>query len=81
MNEFKPHIHKLIQYYREDLNNPTGGWLHIVLDDGNIDALWNCLQDAEKNGDTFAVFLVDVLMEFSEEELESMYENDWKKPC
>lgn len=79
MKEFKPFINQLISYYYKVLENHTGGYLHIVLDDGNIEhanIVW-CREECEQNNDSFGVFLCDVLLEFTEDELYETYENDW----
>ena len=81
MEKFKPYLLELIKYYYEDLGNGTGGYLHIVLDDGNIEhenINW-CQNECEKHGDSFGVFLADVLMQFTEDELEDMYYDRWWK--
>ena len=69
----------LIQYYYNELDNGSGGYLHIVLDDGNIEhanIFW-CQEECNKNGDTFGVFLCDVMFQFTEDKLDEMYNNDW----
>ena len=79
MEYLKPFIKQLIKYYYDELGNGTGGYLHIVLDDGNIEhanIIW-CKNECEQNGDSFGVFLSDVLLEFSEDELYDMYEANW----
>lgn len=79
MKDFKPFIKQLIKYYYEELGNLVGGNLHIVLDDGNIEhsfIIW-CKAECKKNQDSFGVFLADVLLEFTEDELLDMYETDW----
>lgn len=79
MNEFKPFIKTLVKYYYKELGNGSGGFLHIVLDDGNIEHefIRQCRNDCEKHNDTFGMFLSDCLLACSEEELETLYETDW----
>jgi len=76
---FKPLIFDLIKYYVKDLDNPTGGSLHIALDDGNLcdDNLFFCQGFAKDAGDTFGYFLATILRHFTEDERESMYEAGW----
>jgi len=77
--KFKPHIKELIAYYYQMPEKGAGGYLHIFLDDGNIDfgSLNFCKNECEEHGDTFGYFLCDVLSEFTEKELEDMYEDNW----
>ncbi len=79
MDKFKPFINELVKFYCLNLGNITGGNYHIVLYDGNVDDgyVWYCQQESEKNGDTFGVFLGQVLRTFTEQERDDMYENDW----
>lgn len=76
---FKPYIKELIAYYYEMPEKGAGGLCHIVLDDGNFgfENINYCQYECEKAGDTFGVFLCDILTEFTDEELEEMYDNDW----
>ena len=79
MEAFKPLIKELISYYYRNLDNSAGGYFHIVLDDGNIEhchILW-CRDECLKYGDTFGEFLSDVLLEFTEDELSDMYDDNW----
>jgi len=77
----KPFVYDHIWYYREILNNPTGGSLHVVLDDGNTGhgSVHFCQIYAEDHDDTFGVFLARLLREFTEEKLSEMYQNGWVK--
>ena len=80
MKQFKPFIKDLIKYYYElSPENGAGGNLHIVLDDGNIEHsyIYLCQEDCEKAGDTFGMFLADILLLFTEDELDDMYNADW----
>lgn len=80
MDKLKPVISSLIEYYYNQGDNAAGGHLHIVLDDGNTE--WHhvdwCYKIAAENGDYLGALICDVLLCFSEEEREMMYENDWK---
>lgn len=79
MEQFKPLIFDFIKFYREDLENPMGGILHIAIDDGNMtdDDIWFCQEEAKKQGDSFGYFLATLLRCFTEEEREEMYENNF----
>ena len=79
LEQFKPFLKTLIKYYYNNLDNGCGGYLHIVLDDGNIEhsnISW-CKEECEKNNDSFGVFLSDLLLCFTEDELYDMYENNY----
>ncbi len=79
MEKLQPFVNQLIQYYYKDLSNAAGGYLHIVLDDGNIEHefIQFCKTECEKNGDSFGIFLCDLLLTFTEDELWNLYEKDW----
>jgi len=79
MEQYKPFIKDLIKFYYEDLGNSSGGYFHIVLDDGNIEDghVWFCQEEAEKYNDTFGIFLGQVLRMFTEYEREKMYNDNW----
>lgn len=79
MEQYKPFIKELIKYYYDDLGNGTGGSLHVVLDDGNLEhaTIFWCQNECKKNKDSFGVFLADVLLTFTEDELDNMYNEDW----
>ena len=79
LSHLKPFIFDFITYYYEELENRTGGSLHIVLDDGNVEHsnIFYCREYALKNEDSFGVFLCDILRLFSEKELEDMYSTSW----
>ncbi len=76
---FKPFVKELIAYYYDLPDKAAGGCLHIVLDDGNTDlhCINYCQEVCEQKDDTFGYFLCDVLMEFTEEELDKLYEKDF----
>lgn len=52
-------------YYKQ---NTTGGNLHIILDDGNVeqDNLDFCKKEAEKNGDTAGLEILKELQHMTE---------------
>lgn len=72
-------VKEFIAYYYQLPEKGAGGYLHIVLDDGNVD--WSsisfCQAECEKHKDTFGYFLCDILLEYTENELEKMYEDNW----
>ena len=80
IKKFKPLIKDLIQYYYNySPDNGCGGYLHAVLDDGNIEhsSIQHHQEDCEKNNDSLGGLICDVLLEFTEEELEEMYNSDF----
>ena len=79
MENLKPFLNQFIQFYYFDLDNMSGGNLHIALDDGNLSEgnINFCQEEAEKNNDSFGVFLCRLIREFTEEELEELYYKDW----
>lgn len=77
VEKYKPFVKELIHFYYKDLDNGTGGLLHIVLDDGNTDCIQFCKEECEENGDSFGFFLCRILEEFTEYELTEMFESDW----
>lgn len=80
MQRLKPMLCDLIAYYRDDLGHSAGGSLHIVLDDGNLEDghIWHCQQFAKEEGDSFGYFLATLMRYFTEDELQVLYDNDWK---
>lgn len=77
--KLKPFIGDFVKYYKSDLDNPNGGNLHVVIEDGNIEdgLVWRCQDDCEKEKDGFGYFLATMLRHFTEEERETLFENDW----
>jgi hypothetical protein len=75
---FKPVLCDLIQYYYENVNS-AGGYLHIVLDDGNtdIDSIWFCIDACEKHNDVLGLLIARTLCDFSDEERQQMYKTKW----
>ena len=79
MEKHKPFIKDFVKFYYEDLGNLTGGYYHIVLDDGNVSDMdvWYCQEEAIKNKDSFGIFLGLILRMHTEEEREEMYNDNW----
>jgi hypothetical protein len=75
------HLPTLIRYYYSLPNNGAGGYLHIVLDDGNIDydSIYFCAEQCAENKDTLGLLICNLLTEFTSEELEQMYERRWDR--
>lgn len=69
-------LHALRKVYYDDFDNPTGGSLHVVLDDGNLsDGDLNfCIKWAEDKNDYLGIAIARLLMELSEEDREEFYE-------
>lgn len=66
---------KLVQIYDE--LEPTGGSLHLILDDQNYDV--DCMDFAVKNNDIIGIEIMKLLREFSTEEREMLLqEGSWK---
>lgn len=65
------------QYYKK---HPSGGSLHIALDDGNMetDHVQFCLDYAMKERDRAGVKLARTLLELSLEQREELYERLWE---
>lgn len=76
---FKPVIKELIQYYYWNLENGTGGYCHIALDDGNLtdQDLWFCQKECEKHNDQIGYLIATILRNFTEDERDEMYEEYW----
>ena len=79
MQKFKPFLKEFIQFYYKELGNISGGYLHIALDDGNLSFsdIEFCIEECLKNNDSFGFFLGNLMLKFTEEELEAMYDDDW----
>jgi hypothetical protein len=73
MNFSKEQIIKLINYYYR-CDNPTGGNLHIILDDHNfsLDSFDFCEELCRKDKDYLGLLLIDILIGMNEAELESL---------
>lgn len=81
MIRLKPMLCDFIAYYREVLGHSAGGYLHIVLDDGNLDAghIRCCQEHAKQYGDSFCFFLASLMTYFTKKELTALYKKDWNK--
>lgn len=79
MENLKPFLNQFVQFYYQDLGNWTGGNLHICLDDGNLehDHVFFCLEQAQREKDSFGYFLACLMHEFTTEELEEHYKSYW----
>ena len=64
----------IIQRYYS-YGNTTGGTLHIVLDDGNLEDghIEFCLEEATRNNDTQAVFIARMLLNMSMTQRRKLY--------
>jgi len=73
----KPIIKELIQYYYR--TNNAGGNCHVVLDDGNleVDTIQFCLEECKNANDCMGSLIMETLLEFAEEERETMFDSDW----
>jgi len=74
-----PRVYDFIYFYTQFWFGGTGGFLHIVLDDGNVDdeSVWYCQEQASLQNDTFGYFLATLLRFFTEDEREVMYADGW----
>ena len=80
IKKLKPFLCLLINYYYNIPGNEAGGNLHIILDDGNNkDFIEYCKQRAKDNGDSLGMLLCDLLNEFSDDKLFSLYLKNWKR--
>lgn len=70
----------LIAYYKELPNNGAGGSLHIILDDGNLShsCITFCSDLCEQKGDSLGQLICDILIQYSEDELQTMASNGWQ---
>ena len=72
LKKFKPLVKDFVQYYYFNLganNESLNILLHGFFDDLFLET---CLADCERMNDTFGIFLTNLLMEFSEEELKEL---------
>ncbi len=67
----------LEKYY---LTDPTGGSLHIILDDGNYgkENVQFCLECSIKNNDFWGEQIAKLLLEFNDEEHIQIIEKRWE---
>jgi hypothetical protein len=72
-------IVELIQDYYSTDGNAAGGYLHIVLDDGNLedDDIRFCIEQAKMAGDFNGVLLGYVMLLLSLPEREKVYHKFW----
>lgn len=62
-----PEVLPLLRDYAKMQGNGAGGWLHCILDDGNVedkDVKW-CIGGAKSNGDKESVKLGKLLLRMS----------------
>jgi hypothetical protein len=74
-------IDEMVREYCDKEGNSTGGYLHIVLDDGNTEAdhvLW-CLREAEKAGDADGVALAEQLLMLDQDERDGVVNGRFKR--
>ena len=70
-----PEVLPLVRAYYAKPGNGCGGSLHIVLDDGNVDAAdvqW-CLRYAQEQGDEDGVRLASLLLQMSRTQRTKLY--------
>lgn len=62
------------EYYAKP-GNEAGGYLHVVLDDGNLgdDSIRFCRGECAKAGDAAGVRLANVLLEMSKSQRQRLY--------
>jgi hypothetical protein len=70
-----PDVVKMVHAYYATEGNEAGGYLHIVLDDGNLgdDSINYCRVECEKVGDAAGVLLSDILLEMSKSQRQRLY--------
>lgn len=68
-----PEVMPLVEEYMS--RNLTGGSLHIVLEDGNIDNddVLFCKEYAIEQGDLFGIELADILLQMSKTQRKKIY--------
>lgn len=73
----KPVLSNLIKFYYE--SNAHGGLLNNILDKGNVAAgqIWYAQEIAKEAGDSLAYFIATLMREFTEPELQGMYDRDF----
>ena len=79
LDQLHDHLGKLVEYYYDLPNNGAGGFLHIVLDDGNTnyDSIIFCYQQCDENKDTLGLLICDILLEIDEHIREILYLKRW----
>lgn len=70
-------LHAVREVYYEAFDNPTGGSLHVVLDDGNMrdSDLRFCIKCAARENDYLGVAIGKLLQELPEEYREEWWES------
>lgn len=74
-------VRNIVDAYYRLPGNTVGGNLHIVVEDLNLESeniLW-CLERARKHEDTNSIFLALLLLQFSDEEREYIFQCDGVK--
>jgi hypothetical protein len=63
-------------YHDASGNNAAGGWLHVVLDDGNLEDnnIRFCMRAAQEHSDAAGVALAIAILGASEEERSALWE-------
>lgn len=79
--KLKPHIGLLVEVFMIEFGNDdeAGGSLHILLDDGNVDdvSIGFCRKGCESRGDTFGVFLCNVIQSIPKSSRWRLFNKDW----
>jgi hypothetical protein len=67
-------VAELAQWYYQ--YHGAGGWLHIVLDDGNLEdhSVDHCIQRAEQEGDIVCWLLAGLIRTMTEDNRDLLYE-------
>jgi hypothetical protein len=70
-----PDVVKMMRAYYATEGNEAGGYLHIVLDDGNLgdDSIRFCRSECEAARDRAGVRLADILLEMSPSQRKRLY--------
>jgi hypothetical protein len=75
-----PEVLPLVQAFYAHPDNGTGGCLHIVLDDGNVDhsSVQFCVDQAKKDGDRMGELLGRVIQKLSKTQRNRLYADGGK---
>jgi hypothetical protein len=70
-----PDVARMVRDYYATDGNEAGGYMHIVLDDGNLgdDSIRFCQGECAKAGDAAGVRLADILLEMSPSQRKRLY--------
>jgi hypothetical protein len=70
-----PDVVRMVRDYYATEGNEAGGYLHVVIDDGNLDddSIRFCRGECEKVGDATGVELAGVLLEMSQSQRKRLY--------